>query len=226
MKADDVRWRKRAARALVALAALPAAAAPAAAAELRGFVSDGPAGLLAFQRCEGAALAKALERLSDKTPDTALTAAVAAVRRVMEDPDRPLYVEFSADAAGGVLAVRRFYRAIGHVGGCAEAPKDIAAGVRLHAAGANPGWKLVAGAGGARLELAPGKAVRFPAGPFAAPAAGRSQVFDAWSAVDGGTIRVEIAEEVCLDEQAETATGARVALRYATSAYEGCAARF
>jgi hypothetical protein len=51
-------------------------------------------------------------------------------------------------------------------------------------------------------------------------------VFDAWSSRDGGTIRLEVTEELCLEERTETAYGARVALRYASTSVEGCAARF
>lgn len=209
------------------LAGVAAVASPvAAAADFRGFVSDGPAGLLVFQSCQGASLAKQAFRLADKSPDMALTAGAAAVRQVMEDSGRPLYVEFAGEAAGGVITVRRFQRAIGHIQACANAPTDIAAGTRLHASGAESGWRFVATSGGARLELAPGKPVRFPGGPFASKAPGRTQVFDAWSTQDGGTIRVEVAEELCLEEGTETASGARVMLRYASTSVEGCAARF
>lgn len=214
-------------RAALALAlALPlAAASTAAAADFRGFVTDGPAGLLVFQPCRGAAVASQAFRLTDRSPDTALTAGVSAVRQVMEDAQRPLYVEFSADVAGSAMTVRRFHRAIGHVLACAGAPKDVPADARLHASGASPAWRLVVAGGVARLELEPGRPVRFPASAFSARG-GPTQVFDAWSALDGGTVRVEVTEALCLDEQSETASGARVALRYASTAVEGCAARF
>lgn len=206
---------------------LAVAVAPAAAADFRGFVTDGPAGLLVFQPCQGAALAKSMLRLSDRSPDTALAAGVSAVRQVMEDASRPLYVEFSGDATATAVTVRRFQRAIGHVLECATAPKDIAAGTRLLASGMDPAWRFVVDGGGARLELARGNPVRFPAAPLAGPTpGGRTQVFDAWSARDGGTIHVEVTEEVCLHEPSETAAGARVTLRYASTSVEGCAARF
>lgn len=199
----------------------------AAAADFHGFVTDGPAGLLVFQSCQGAALGPRAAKLSDKSPDTALTAGVAAVRQAMESAGRPLYVEFAGDAAGPVVTVRRFRRAVGHILSCASAPRDIAAGARLHASGADPTWRFVATPEGGRLELTDGKVVRFPASAFNAPrGAGRTQAFDAWSAQDGGTVRIEVTEEVCFVESAETATGARVALRYSSTSVEGCAARF
>jgi len=202
-------------------------ATEAAAADFRGFVTDGPAGLLVFQPCQGAALSARAFKLTDRSPDTALAAGAQAVRQVMDDRSRPLYVEFAGESAADMVTVRRFQRAIGHIVSCAGSPKDIAAGTRLHASAANAGWRFVASATGAQLQLMPGTVVRFPAAPFSArQKAGRTQTFDAWSAQDGGTIRVEITEELCVEEQTETASGARIELRYATSSAEGCAARF
>jgi hypothetical protein len=226
MNALNRRPLGRAACALaIGLAAVGATSA-AAAADFRGFVSDGPAGLLVFQPCQGASLARQTFKVSDKSPDTALTAGASAVRQVMEDALRPLYVEFAGEMNGNVVTVRRFQRAIGHVLACAGAPKDIAPGTRLHASDAQAGWRFVVTPGGATLELTPGKPVRFPAAAFAAAKPGRTQMFDAWSAQDGGTIRVEVTEELCVEEGTETASGARVMLRYASTSVEGCAARY
>lgn len=215
-----------AARALAVGLAAVGVTTVAAAADHRGFVSDGPAGLLVFQPCQGASLARQAFKVSDKSPDTALTAGVAAVRQVMEDARRPLYVEFAGETSGNVVTARRFQRAIGHILACAGAPKDIAAGTRLHAGDATAGWRFSATPGGATLELTPGKPVRFPAAAFVSATPGRTQVFDAWSVQDGGTIRIEVTEELCVDEGTETASGARVMLRYASTSVEGCAARF
>jgi hypothetical protein len=124
------------------------------------------------------------------------------------------------------VTVRRFQRAIGHVTSCAAAPKDIATGTRLHAGGDPGPWMFVATSSGARLQLA-ARSVRFPAGPFVSPPGqARTQVYDAWSAQDGGSVRLEVTEEMCLQEHTETATGARAALRYGSTSVEGCAARF
>lgn len=197
-----------------------------AAAEFRGFVTDGPAGLLVFQPCHGTSLGRQTFKVSDRSPDRALTAGAAAVRQVMEDASRPLYVEFVGEASGNALTVHRFQRAIGHVLACASTPRDIVPGTTLQASGADTGWRFVATSAGAQLDLAPGKTVRFPAAAIKPTRSGRTQVFDAWSTRDGGTIRVEVTEEMCLEEQTETASGARVTLRYASTSVEGCAARF
>ena len=89
------------------------AAGGVAAAEFRGFVTDGPAGLLLFQPCKGASIATQTIKVSDRTPEMALTAGVSAVRQVREDAARPLYVEFVGDGGAGVVTVRQFQRAIG-----------------------------------------------------------------------------------------------------------------
>ena len=69
--------------------------------------------------------------------------------------------------------------------------------------------------------------MRFPAAPFLAPPKGAgTRVIDAWSSLDGGTVRVEITEQMCSDGRSETAYGATVMLRYGSRSYEGCAARF
>jgi hypothetical protein len=198
----------------------------AAAAEFRGFVSDGPAGLLVFRACRGTVLAGQTFKVSDKSPATALTAGASAVRQVMEDPSRPLYVEFIGESDGKTVTVRRFQRAVGHILACAGMPKDVVPGTTFHASGADTPWRFVATTAGAQLELGPGRTVRFPPAAFVPAESGRKQVLDAWSSRDGGTIRVEVTEEVCLDEQTETASGARVALRYASTSVEGCAVRF
>jgi uncharacterized membrane protein len=79
----------------------------------------------------------------------------------------------------------------------------------------------------AQLERPGEKPVRFAASPFLAPFKGEGpRVVDAWSSLDGGTVRVEITEEMCSDGRSETAYGARVMLRYGSRSYEGCAARF
>lgn len=197
----------------------------AGAADFRGFVTEGPAGLLVFQTCQANALSKQLIRLSDKTPDTAITAGVTAVRGVMREKEAPVFVEFAGEQSGTLVTARRFQRAIGHIEGCAALPKD--GGARLLASGIDPMWRFVVDAAGARLELRDRKTVRFPAGAFTSPGkSGRAQTFDAWSPQDGGTVRVEVTEALCRLDGAETATGAQVVLRYGSTAVEGCAARF
>ena len=224
MELSSRRLRRSWVGAVFAVAAM--CALDANAAEFRGFISDGPAGLFVFQSCSGASVSARTAKVADKSPDSALTAGVHAVRQVMEDRTRPLYVEFAGEASGNVVTVQRFQRAIGHVLACAGAPRDIAPGTRLAGSGVE-GWRFVATSTSAQLDVAGGKVVRFPASSFAASARpGSTRVYDAWSAQDGGTIRVEVTEEVCLDERSETATGARMALRYTSTSVEGCASRF
>jgi uncharacterized membrane protein len=105
--------------------------------------------------------------------------------------------------------------------------KSTPNGLRLWATGQEPTWQLVVTAREARLERPGESPVRFPAAPFAAaakPAATRT--IDAWSTLDGGTVRVEITEQMCTDGRSETAYGASVTLRYGSRAYEGCVARY
>ncbi len=144
----------------------------------------------------------------------------------MLESGRPLYVEFRGDIAGPVVTARQFQRALGTVASCATAPSDIAAGARLWAFGAEPAWRFVLTTGGGQFERPGQKPVRFPAAAFAAPAQAQSRVVDAWSPQDGGTIRLELTEQMCSDGRSETAYGARVTLRYGSTTYEGCAARF
>jgi uncharacterized membrane protein len=205
-----------------------AAGAPAvSAADYRGFASAGPLGVLLFQQCNGKAAAARLVKLEDDTPQAALTAGIDDVRKIMLNSGRPLYVEFDGGVVGANLRARRFLRAIGTVDSCATAPAERAAGTRLWAAGAEPPWQLVVTATGARFER-PGEApVRLPAAAFAAAAKnGATQVFDAWSALDGGSIRLELTPQMCSDGRSETAYGAQAVLRYGNRTYEGCAARF
>jgi uncharacterized membrane protein len=197
------------------------------AADLRGFASLGLNGLVLFQPCEGRKLSARTFKVEDATPDTALTAGIDDVRKIMLESGRPLYVEFRADVAGIVAKARQFQRALGTVTSCESAPTDIAAATRLWAAGEEPPWRFVLTASGAQLERPGQKAVRFPAAAFAVPAktpAGR--VFDAWSPQDGGSIRLELIEQMCSDGRSESAYGARATLRLGSSTYDGCAARF
>jgi uncharacterized membrane protein len=203
---------------------LLASAAPMAqAADLRGFASAGPLGVILFQPCEGPKLSSRTFSIDDRTPDTALSAGITDVRQIMLDSGRPLYVEFVGDAAGQTVKARRFWRAAGTVTSCSEVP--TAPGARLRASGEEPGWRLTVTATEARFERMGAKPVRFPAAPFLA-AKGNPRVIDAWSAVDGGSVRVEVSEQMCSDGRSETASGAVVTLRYGSQTFKGCADRF
>jgi len=199
------------------------------AADFRGFASAGPMGLILFQECRGSAPAARVVKVEDATQDGTLSAGIEAVRRIMLNAGRPLYVEFSGDALGQAIKARQFQRAVGTVQSCAAAA-PIAPGVQLLAAGDDPSWRFVATAAAATLERSGNKAVRFPPGPFNAKPRqdldGPTRVVDAWSALDGGTVRVELTAQMCSDGRSETAYGAKAVLRYGSHTYEGCAARF
>ena len=204
-----------------------AAAAVAQAADLRGLASPGPLGLILFQECRGKESVSSVVKLQDATPDAALTAGLEAVRKIMLEAGRPIYVEFVGSSAANSVKATRFVRAVGTIESCAAALNSMPSGVRLWASGQEPTWQLIVTAREARLERLGESPVRFPAAPFAAaarPAAVRT--IDAWSTLDGGTVRVEIAEQMCTDGRSETAYGASVTLRYGSRSYEGCAARF
>jgi uncharacterized membrane protein len=213
--------------ALAAVATAVAAPTAAHSADYRGFASAGPLGVILFQECKGRVPSARLVNVEDETAESALAAGIDDVRRVMLDSSRPLYVEFDGITAGAVVKARRFQRAVGTVESCADALKDVPAGTRLWATGSDPAWLLIATAEGARFQRPGEKPVRFSPAPFAAPVKPASaRIIDAWSAQDGGTIRIEITQQMCSDGSSETAYGAHVMLRYGSRSYEGCAARF
>ena len=201
----------------------------AVAADLRGFAAPGPMGVILFQPCSGKAMSNRLLQVEDETPDSALTAGIDDVRKIMLEAGRPLYVEFRGDTVGLVAKARRFQRASGTITSCADAASDIPAAAPLWATGEDPSWRLVAGATDVRLERPGLPPVRFPAPVFAAATAKSTKsprIVDAWSVQDGGSIRVEITEQMCSDGRSETAFGASVSVRYGSRSYQGCAARY
>jgi uncharacterized membrane protein len=210
---------------LLVAGTLAGVAGSAAAADLRGFASAGPFGVMLFQPCEGKKVSVRALKVEDATPDGALTAGVDAVRKIMLDSGRPLYVEFRGDVAGLAVTARQFRRALGTVESCGA--NAVTPGTRLLAGGDEPPWRFVLSASGAQLERPGLKPVRFPAAAFAQPhKTGAGRVFDAWSPQDGGTIRLEIVEQMCSDGRSESAYGARATLRYGSQSFEGCAALY
>lgn len=210
---------------LVALSCASAASA-AEPSDQRGFVSDGIAGGLLFQRCDGAGPLATQVLLQDKSPGNALSAGIEEVRQVMLAPERPIYVEFRGEAAGKNMTVRQFQRAIGHVASCAAAPA-VQAGVRLFAQGGQPTWRLQSSPAGARLELVGKKPLQFqPVSLKAVDTTKRVRSFTAAAAPGGATLRLELTEQACNDIGSETAYGARVVAQLGEQRLEGCAARF
>ena len=91
--------------------------AAALAADFRGFASAGPMGLILFQECRGSAPAPRVVKVEDATQDGTFSAGIEAVRRIMLNAGRPLYVEFSGDAVrpgdqGAPVPARRRHRPI------------------------------------------------------------------------------------------------------------------
>jgi hypothetical protein len=64
-------------------------ATSASAADLRGFASAGPMGLILFQPCAGKAVSPRTLRIEDESPDAALTEGIFDVRKIMLDSSRP-----------------------------------------------------------------------------------------------------------------------------------------
>jgi uncharacterized membrane protein len=218
------------------------AAVAAPSADQRGFVSDGIAGGLYFQRCEAGGPSARQVLLQDKSPGGVLTAGLAEVRRAMLDADRPVYIEFrgtfTGDQPGQVATASQFYRAIGHVATCSAMP-PTPAGVRLLAEGTQPAWRVLATPAGTRLERVGHAPVQFAPvkAPVAAPVSAQAKVGATdgtakarsyvTAAVSGGTrMRLDVTEQACTDGAAESAFGARVVAQWGEQRLEGCAARF
>jgi uncharacterized membrane protein len=194
------------------------------AADFRGFASPGPLGVVLFQACQGKDQVRNVTKIEDATPDSAMSAGLEAVREIMLGAGRPIYVEFRGNPAGKGVKATEFVRAIGTLESCAAALDSLPPRTRFWAGGQDPTWQLVVTPGEARFERPGEKPIRFPATPFALsakPAAKRT--VDAWSPMDGGTVRVELTAEMCSDGSSETAYGARAAVRYGSTTYEGCA---
>ena len=85
---------------LLMLGALAIGTTASHAADLRGFASLGLNGLILFQPCEGKTLSARTLKVEDATPDTALSAGIDDVRKIMLESGRPLYVEFRGDDCG------------------------------------------------------------------------------------------------------------------------------
>ena len=211
--------------------ALTLTATSTVAAELRGFVSEGGAGVLQFQFCNGPVLGRELFPIEDKTPNGALRQGVGAVRQIMLRRYQPLYVEARGERGKTNATVYQFQRALGTVESCKALPRDIASNVRLHAIGQAPTWRLVVTDATALLELPDKVSVKLLAAAF--KAAGTNQTaketvprtYEVQSA-DGTQIRVEVNPQMCTDGRSETAYGARVTARVEKRVLQGCASRF
>lgn len=206
------------------LLGLPAGAATVS--DQRGFITEGVAGRLLFQRCNASELAPQPLPLNDKTPARALGAGIDAVRLVRLEPDVPLYVEFRGETTASLVTAVQFQRAIGHVASCTAAPASPPAGVNVIAQGVQPAWRLQWSPASARLEVVGKKPVQFRPVSSTSDPATKARSFVATSATGGAQMRLEIVEQTCTDSGSETAYGARAVAQLGTRRLEGCAARF
>lgn len=225
-------------------------AGAAAASDQRGFVSDGIAGGLYFQRCEAGGPSATQVVLKDRSPGGVLTAGLVEVRRAMADGARPVYVEFrgtfSGAGSGTGATAQQFYRAIGHVASCSAAP-PLASGVRLLAEGTQPAWRLQATPEGTRLDQVGRKPVQFSAVKLSTAGTTRANIADSTNSTNstkpadsatkartylaaaspgGQRLQIDITEQACNDSAAESAFGARAIAQWGEQRLEGCAARF
>ena len=223
---DDFARLGRATLLVLAVAAASNGASAQAPTVWRGFVSeDTLPSLFSFRRCQGAAVSTRAYLINDKSPNQQIFSAITEVRKTRSDASQPLFVEFRGTLTNKHADAVALVRVIGFVTACNEAA-PIAPGALLTAEGRDPTWKLVATAAGARFELLGQAPIRFPAAPFQAPQQlGEVRVIDAWSRADGGTIRVELRDELCIDAGAESAYGVRARVRIGSNELEGCAVR-
>ena len=207
------------------------AATGSVAADLRGFVSEGAAGVLQFQFCNGAVLGRELFPIEDKTPNSALRQGVGAVRQIMLRRYQPLYVEARGERGKTNATAYQFQRALGTVESCKALPRDIPSNVRLLATGQAPTWRLVVTDATAVLELPDKVSMKLPATAFKAAGSDPTakemlpRTYEVQSA-DGTAIRIEVNPQMCTDGRSETSYGARVVVRFEKRTFQGCAARF
>ena len=141
--AQPRRDRRKVVRRAFLFCAFTLTATAGVAADLRGFVSEGAAGVLQFQFCNGPVLGRELFPIEDKTPNSALRQGVGAVRQIMLRRYQPLYVEARGERGKTNVTAYQFQRALGTVESCKALPRDIPSNVRLLAAGEGPSWRLV-----------------------------------------------------------------------------------
>lgn len=225
------RHRLRAVRRVVFFGALVLVSTGAAAAELRGFISEGAAGELQYQFCNGPTLSRELYPIDDKTAFRALPSGVDAVRRIMLHRYRPLYVEVRGERGKTNASAYQFQRAVGTVESCKSLPRDIASNVRLLAMGEAPRWRLTVTDVTVVLELPDNVSIKLPAAAFKVAGTEQtakqiaSQLYEAQSA-DGKAVSIEVSPQMCTDNKSETAYGARVTVRIEKRILQGCASRF
>lgn len=223
--------RRKGVRRAFAFCAFALVATGSVAADLRGFVSEGGAGVLQFQTCNGAVMSQQLFPIDDKTPNGSLRAGVGAVRQIMLHRYRPLYVEMRGERGKTSVTAYQFQRAVGTVESCKTLPRDIPSNVRLLAVGDGPSWRLIVTDTTVVLELSDKVSMKLPAAAFKSAGtdqAGKEKITRAYEArsPDGSAVRVEVNPQMCSDGRSETAYGARVEVRFEKRVLQGCASRF
>ncbi|MEP6608171.1 MAG: hypothetical protein ABJA83_05780 [Burkholderiaceae bacterium] len=213
------------------LGALILSAAASSAADLRGFVSEGGAGVLQYQPCNGVTMSQQLFPINDRTPNGSLRDGIGAVRQIMLHRYRPLYVEMRGERAKTDTTVYQFQRVLGTVESCKTLPRDIASNVRVLAFGEGPTWRLLVSDSAAVLELPDKVSVKLPVAAFKSSSKaqpGKETLLRTYEvrSTDGIPIRIEINPLMCTDGKSETAYGARVGVRFEKRVLQGCAARF
>ena len=230
-KAKSRAGRPKAVRRAFAFGALALAATGSLAADLRGFVSEGGAGVLQYQPCNGAVMSQQLFPIDDKTPNGSLRSGVGAVRQIMLHRYRPLYVEMRGERGKTNVTAYQFQRAVGSVESCKNLPRDIPSNVRLLAASDGPSWRLVVTDATAVLELPDKVSMKLPVAAFKSSGteqASKEKIARAHEgrSPDGSAVRVEVNPQMCSDGRSETAYGARVTVRFEKRVLQGCAPRF
>ncbi len=223
--------RRKAVRRAFAFCALALAATAGLAADLRGFVSEGGAGVLQYQPCNGTVMSQQLFPIDDKTANSSLRSGVGAVRQIMLHRYRPLYVEMRGERGKTNATAYQFQRAVGTVESCKSLPSDIPSNVRLLAVGEGAAWRLVVTDVTAVLNLPDKVSVSLPARAFKVAGSRETlkgtvaRTYEARSS-DGLMVSVEVNPQMCTDGRSETAYGARVVVRVEKRVLQGCAARF
>ena len=231
IKAKSRAGRRKAVRRAFAFCALALAATGTGAADLRGFVSEGGAGVLQYQPCNGAVMSQQLFPIDDKTANGSLRSGVGAVRQIMLHRYRPLYVEMRGERGKTNVVAHQFQRAVGTVESCKTLPRDIPSNVRLLAADEGPPWRLIVTDTTAVLELPDNVSMKLPVAGFKSSGtdqASKEKIGRAYEARSpgGSAVRVEVNPQMCTDGRSETAYGARVTVRVEKHALQGCASRF
>jgi len=187
--------------------------------------------VLQYQPCAGAVMSQQLFPIDDKTPNSALRDGVGAVRQIMLNRYRPLYVEMRGDRGKTNSTAYQFQRAVGTVESCKSLPRDIASNVRLLAIGEGQSWRLVVTDAAAVLELPEKVTMKLSVASFKTAGTDQSaketllRAYEVRS-TEGVPIRVEVNPQMCTDGKSETAYGARVVVRIDKRILQGCAARF